>query len=664
MRETRRSIRSFGLWAAISGITAAGCDSAGTGAGTTAGVDAVVGGDVPTLNGDATTVSTSTNPPTGSPDATATTATTHDSTTTEHDTSTGTTTHPMDTMVHETTVTDTGTPGDTTTPPTGAVGSSCASASDCEGPDAVCLGFPGGYCTKACAPGCPNGSTCYTLGSQGDFCIEDCAGPSDCRTGEGYVCDADNTCWYYETGTGTAPVGGACEADGDCKDAGAFCYPADLNGTATGFFNGYCMIEGCTANSCPVGSRCEAIFSGGGTACVASCGAGGAACNQGYACFDPGVCFPGCATSGCPTNYACDATDDYCVPACTANSCPQGTVCHADGTCGDPPCQEAGCEAGYACTPSGACVPDISGGPGAGPGPECPSLPTRDCVGTAAYCGELIQFDPNLGTGYWDYAINGETDVTDEYRSWSRRDLQMLIKWASAVVDCKAKSWLGGNGKPIGLGDMSEKNGAIPGAREGDPGHPEGTHEMGYDTDFAYFQTSAAPDNKLRPICTHTSGGADAYHCTAAPTTLDLWRSAMILGTMMTSGRVRVIGVDGKVGPLMEQAIDVLCGNGWVSGPACSPSRPLAYEVTDTGRGWFRFHHHHMHISFEQVASGAPSLVGTSGREQCLTPGCGELSAVEAGQCLVGDGKATSHWRAHRELLPVPARIMKSGHEH
>jgi hypothetical protein len=38
------------------------------------------------------------------------------------------------------------------------------------------------------------------------------------------------------------------------------------------------------------------------------------------------------------------------------------------------------------------------------------------------------------------------------------------------------------------------------------------------------------------------------------------------------------------------------------------------------------------------------------------------MSAAEAGQCLMGDGKATSHWRAQRELLEVPARIMRSGH--
>ncbi|MFO0745526.1 MAG: hypothetical protein U1F43_07620 [Myxococcota bacterium] len=621
MRPISRSFVSSAVAAATALLGA--CSSASSPG---AAADALAPADVPTLAADTTATATSDSAAVTAPDAAA---------------DAQATTTPSDTAG-----------GDTSTPGGGKVGDPCATAADCEGPNAYCIdGFPGGYCSRSSCDttDCPDGSTCFTVGDE-SLCVQDCAGAGDCRTGEGYVCDSDETCWYYDSSPAGSPIGGPCSQDSDCKDGGAWCYPATISGDATGFFAGYCMADCASQADCPSGSICDAIFSDGSKACVAGCTVGGAnTCGAGYRCFDPGICFPGCVSSACPLNYACDSEQDYCTPACSADTCPDGTVCHDDGTCGDPPCQDTGCEPGYVCAQNGACVVDVSGGPGAGPGPACPDLPQRDCSGTAAYCGELIQFDPNLGPGYWDYPINGETDVSDEYRSWSRRDLQMLIKWAAAVVECKAKDWAGGNGKPDGLGDMSEADGSIPGTREGSPGHPEGTHEMGYDTDFAYFQTAAAPDNKLRPICPHLdAGGAEAYHCTGQPTTLDLWRSAMMLGTMMTSGRVRVIGVDGKVGPLMEQALDYLCANDWVTGAACTGDRPLAYEVTDEGRGWYLFHLHHMHISFEQVGpSGAPSLTPA---KACLAPSC-------SGR---GDGPALEDPRASRATLAKPARRMKA----
>ncbi len=88
------------------------------------------------------------------------------------------------------------------------------------------------------------------------------------------------------------------------------------------------------------------------------------------------------------------------------------------------------------------------------PNPECNELPARDCTGSAAFCGELIQMNPSLTDAYDDYPINGET-ASNQYRSWMRRDLAMLVEYASAVVACRAASWPTGNGGPLGLGDMS-----------------------------------------------------------------------------------------------------------------------------------------------------------------------------------------------------------------
>ncbi len=226
-------------------------------------------------------------------------------------------------------------------------------------------------------------------------------------------------------------------------------------------------------------------------------------------------------------------------------------------------------------------------------------LPPRDCEGTTSYCGELIPFDPKKGLGYDDYPINGESS-TNQYRSYARRDLMILVKYASAYVECKAKGWPGGNGAPLGLGDMSEKSGAIPGTSDGDPAHPSGSHTNGYDMDIAYFQ-STGTNNYLRAICPHTTNGYDAYHCTGAPTILDVKRSALFLGALLLSPRTRIIGVDGKVGPLVEPAIESFCADGTLPQAACDNLTRLAWETTDTGRGWFKFHHHHLHVSLKKV---------------------------------------------------------------
>ena len=199
----------------------------------------------------------------------------------------------------------------------------------------------------------------------------------------------------------------------------------------------------------------------------------------------------------------------------------------------------------------------------------------------------------------------------------------MLIKWASAYVDCKAKSWGGGNGHPLGLGDMSESNGAIPGTSIGQPGHPPNTHVNGYDMDIAYYQTKGT-NNYLKAVCDYISNGQNAYHCVSEPHLLDVWRSALFVGALLTSARTRVIGVDGKVGPLIQQAMPGLCAAGWLPQQACVAlkSGKVAFETTNTGQGWFLHHHHHLHVSLYSVGSGKPG----SGTSLCKTPDCSPVT--------------------------------------
>jgi hypothetical protein len=222
-----------------------------------------------------------------------------------------------------------------------------------------------------------------------------------------------------------------------------------------------------------------------------------------------------------------------------------------------------------------------------------------------AHCGELLAFDPRQGDGYDDYPLNGET-ASNQYRSFARRDMIMLVKYATAHTRCIAQGWDFGN-STLGLGDMSEADGNIPGTSDNEPGHPEGSHENGQDMDIAYYQLGA-PNNRLREVCPHTSGNREAYHCTGDPTTLDVWRTTVFIAKLMDSPQYLTAAVDGRIGPIIQQAGAVLCDEGVISGKACgsqgysarrnSFGAGIAFDPTEADDiGWFYFHHHHLHLS-------------------------------------------------------------------
>ncbi len=385
------------------------------------------------------------------------------------------------------------------------------------------------------------------------------------------------------------------------------------------------------------------------SACVQNCGE----CPNGTTCSDvTGDGYLGCLVAGdlpagaptqchtgagCAGNATCFYTSsDYSTSVCVQNcsGCTTDAACGAGNVCVGGLCEKAPCTSDAACTNgdvcvNGTCVPDIGNGPGPGPGSSCPGLPPVACTGTTAYCSELITFDPRQGTGYDDYPLNGET-TSNQYRSFLRRDVVMALKHVAAKVACKTADWSFGTGGPIGLGDMSEANGAIPGTSINEPGHPEGTHTGGVDVDLGYFQVNTA-DNKLRPICDHYEGGAEAYHCTATPHLLDPWRTALFMGYLFELNQLRVIGCDGKAGPMIVAALQTLCADGWLSAASCSPSNlALAFEETNQGSGWFYFHHHHFHVSFNAATYGAPLPAGvTPPKNDCLVPGCVDEPLVD-----------------------------------
>jgi hypothetical protein len=442
--------------------------------------------------------------------------------------------------------------------------------------------------TAASDPLCPAGQQCLDLGQGYSLCLANGNVPADavkqCHASD-TGCAGNTACLYTNDQQTTSACLRNC---GECP-GGTTC------GDVTG--DGYlgCLVQGSIPAGAPTG--CHASDTG--------C-AGNATCFYTNSELTESVCIDNC--SGCFKDADCGAGN-----VCVGGLC-QEAPCTADDQCGaDENCVE------------GTCIPDLGNGPGPGPGPACPDLPPATCSGTAAYCGELIPFDPDYGEGYIDYPENGET-WQNQYRSFLRRDAVMAIQYAAALVACKLGDFPFGNGGPVGLIDMSEANGAIPGTSIGSPGHPEGTHTNGFDIDLAYYQVGTG-DNRARPVCEHTENGAEAYHCTQVPDKLDPWRTALFMGALFGHPNLRVIGCDGKVGPFVVAALEYFCDNGWLGSAACA-NVALAYEPTNQGWGWFYFHHHHFHVSFEAGSYGAPLAGGVAPERQGLVPG-GDQRPVE-----------------------------------
>jgi hypothetical protein len=224
------------------------------------------------------------------------------------------------------------------------VGGACGSSSDCTPPtNAECFtDLPDGYCA---IPGCettadcPDQSACIVLtgtDEENSYCLKSCYGDSGCRPG--YTCHADvNVCWY-QPGSSDSDIGGPCQIDSDCKDSGATCYPEIYGNDPTGFVQGYCVIFGCSGNSCPGTSGCFSVGQDS-MACLPTC-SGDGDCRKGYEC-DDGICFPYCASSaGCPSGYECEPTQQICVDEgylCSAGNpmgwCPEDLYCQS-GQCG------------------------------------------------------------------------------------------------------------------------------------------------------------------------------------------------------------------------------------------------------------------------------------------------------------------------------------------
>ena len=221
----------------------------------------------------------------------------------------------------------------------GVIGAACTGAEGCPGRD--CLTWlEGGYCSvigcRVDSP-CPEGSICAPVrggGEEQNVCLDLCDMVVDCRTGEGYACDRDATCWPAPATRVEQHVGGPCALDVDCESG--FCMLESFDDLPTGNTGGFCTYPDCFTAGCEAFSKCVSV--NGGAVCLPEC-ATDADCRGGYVCHPTEqACLPGCeADATCPDKHVC--LGGWCVAsvyACgvmnPAGWCPSGERCEG-GTC-------------------------------------------------------------------------------------------------------------------------------------------------------------------------------------------------------------------------------------------------------------------------------------------------------------------------------------------
>ncbi|MCO4762021.1 MAG: hypothetical protein KC502_10990 [Myxococcales bacterium] len=393
--------------------------------------------------------------------------------------------------------------------------------------------------------------SCSTMGFAGGWlgCADDCSfDTADCLGQQG-----------KDVGFGQ-PCG---DEFGDCG-AGLTCVIFSESQKS----RGYCTAKCSDTLACPgspAGASCAYELKDGSNICGFLCSDGQPTCPKGLTCTAP-------ASGG--GNYC--ANDPK--PVCGNGEREFGEVCDGadlDGLS----CAAFGHESGQLQCDK-ACTFDHSKCSGEF---RCLTLPKRDCTAGTA-CAKVEPFTP-VKTA--DYIVTHGSK-----KSWLRRDTRMLVQYAAANVRCVLPgSW------PLGLGDMSEPDGGTPKAPSGKLRHPSGTHTYGRDLDIAYYQTGTS-NNYLRPVCPSTINGKNANHCVGAPTILDAERSALFIMSLLTSSRVRVIGVDGKIGPVLQKAIATLQSKKLISKSAVKRfASKVAWEEVNEKLGWYYFHHHHLHLS-------------------------------------------------------------------
>lgn len=479
-------------------------------------------------------------------------------------------------------------PGEGT--PTGAspIGGPCAGAGDCADPGATCYGggsgssptgFYDGYCMLFdCQVGsCPAGSKCISVSSDGTTaCFADCSGGA-CPQAAGYVCSSQSqTCWP------------GCGSDQDCP-AGAGCM-ADV-GCVPGWSNEpfECTDQTFEPNeTAGVGTALQAPGSWDGLQI----------CEGDEDWFEIAVPAGHIGTLGATFS---NIQGDLDLLAYTTAGTFLGARLGSENYGGAARSNESNYEYLSIMNQNGTGTARfrMRGYSGAAntyalelfTTPWVDGLLCTDhydfdhCRGyDGTKKGELIQVpfaradDPYVPDGY----------IFDSYGSyrWLRRELAMLVRYAIHEVQQKFP-----NTGPLGLIDMCDKDGITPGYDVGDPRHPETTHDQGGNIDIAYYQTDGSSSADV--VCGPNGSASDGYFCTSiANHVMDVPRTTYYMAMLARHPRLRVIGVDKLLAPLIIEEAGRQKGLGWIS----QKTRDTLVNSLAYGDGW-PFHHHHMHVS-------------------------------------------------------------------
>jgi len=195
-------------------------------------------------------------------------------------------------------------------------------------------------------------------------------------------------------------------------------------------------------------------------------------------------------------------------------------------------------------------------------------------------CNLIMQFPRSNGTFEGSYPEHPPV--------WSsvRREVAYLIRWAADEVMDRYPGTT-----PLGLLDMSEKDGSTPGTLAGSLRHPSGTHVNGNDMDVAYYQNDGANNGDI--VCPSHNG----QFCTGPATLLDAERTAYFLAQIFLHPDLRIVGVDPVVADDVIEAADDLLASGAIS----QYQRNRFDSKLAWGSGW-PFHHHHLHFSWDWEA--------------------------------------------------------------
>jgi len=488
------------------------------------------------------------------------------------------------------------------------IGGACERDSDCADQGAGCYpervqgsdtGFQGGYCVKFdCGQsGCPQGSACLTVSQDGTTaCFDSCGDGDSCRAG--YQCtDQSNVCWPGCNSDSDCPEGSACKGDeGFCVDgwtnepfectdqqfevndvlgqAHLLDAPGSWDGVqlCTGDEDWY-SVEMPNATLITLGIEFQHILG-----------------DLDLLAYDSGGNFLGSRlwleSYGAQGRHSETGSEFLSVMSLSGVDSSAFRVRGWAGATGTYKLQTRSTEwrDGLKCT-------DFFSG--------------EECAGyNGTQRGILYQFpfadpdDPYVGAGY-------TFDSYANYR-WLRRELIMLVRYAIHETQKRFE----GTG-PIGLIDMADIDGITPGFDVGDPRHPESTHDQGGNLDIAYYQTDG--DSSADAVCGPNNTAHNGYFCTSTTNhIMDVPRTAYFMAMLNRHTRMRVIGVDKLLAPLIIAELSRQQEAGWIS----STLRTTTVNRMAYGDGW-PFHHHHMHVSMWWWSQGGFNQLALPPRDGC-----------------------------------------------